>query len=289
MIHPAFRLCILAAITVLAARADQVPIPAMKDNTLYEDPNGLISNGAGQHMFAGSASGSTATIKRRALVAFGVAAHVPSGSTIQSVTLTLHMSRVPMGAQPEMVALHRVLSDWGEGTSNAPLEEGLGAPATPNDATWIHTFYDNRFWTLAAGDFVAAHSAAELVDPLGFYEFASTPETVADVRAWLDDPTQDFGWILIGNEAALRTVKRFDTREHPESARRPLLTVEFIPPPACPGDLNGDGFTDLADLGILLADFGCTPPGPCVGDLDGDGDTDLADLGILLADFGCAP
>ena len=56
------------------------------------------------------------------------------------------------------------------------------------------------------------------------------------------------------------------------------------------GDLNGDGYTDLTDLGILLADFGCTtPPGPCVGDLNGDGNTDLADLGILLADFGCAP
>ena len=57
---------------------------------------------------------------------------------------------------------------------------------------------------------------------------------------------------------------------------------------ACPGDLDGDGDTDLADLGILLADFGCTAPGPCPGDLDNDGDTDLADLGILLADFGCA-
>ena len=56
---------------------------------------------------------------------------------------------------------------------------------------------------------------------------------------------------------------------------------------SCPGDLNGDGIVDLADLGILLADFGCVAPGPCPGDLDGDGDTDLADLGILLADFGC--
>jgi hypothetical protein len=54
----------------------------------------------------------------------------------------------------------------------------------------------------------------------------------------------------------------------------------------CPGDINGDGRTDLADLGILLADFGCTAPGPCVGDINGDGRTDLADLGILLADFG---
>jgi hypothetical protein len=65
--------------------------------------------------------------------------------------------------------------------------------------------------------------------------------------------------------------------------------ITGVTPPGCVGDLNGDGRTDLADLGILLADFGCTPPPNCVGDLDGDGDTDLADLGILLADFGCAP
>ena len=65
-----------------------------------------------------------------------------------------------------------------------------------------------------------------------------------------------------------------------------ILVANQLPP--CAGDLDGDGDTDLADLGILLADFGCTG-GMCVGDLDGDGDTDLADLGILLADFGCAP
>ena len=67
-----------------------------------------------------------------------------------------------------------------------------------------------------------------------------------------------------------------------------VLDVELTPM-GCAGDLDGDGDTDLADLGILLADFGCAAPGPCAGDLDGDGDTDLADLGILLADFGCGP
>jgi len=52
-----------------------------------------------------------------------------------------------------------------------------------------------------------------------------------------------------------------------------------------PGDLNGDGCVDQADLGILLADWGCTG-GDCPGDCDGDGDTDQADLGILLAHWG---
>lgn len=53
-----------------------------------------------------------------------------------------------------------------------------------------------------------------------------------------------------------------------------------------PGDLDGDGDVDLADLGIILADYGCTSPPPCAGDADGDGDTDLGDLGVVLANYG---
>jgi hypothetical protein len=52
-----------------------------------------------------------------------------------------------------------------------------------------------------------------------------------------------------------------------------------------PGDLNGDGCVDQSDLGILLADWGCTGGG-CSGDCDGDGDTDQSDLGILLSHWG---
>jgi hypothetical protein len=52
-----------------------------------------------------------------------------------------------------------------------------------------------------------------------------------------------------------------------------------------PGDLNGDGCVDHADLGILLRDWGCSG-GDCPGDCDGDGDTDQGDLAILLAHWG---
>jgi outer membrane protein assembly factor BamB len=52
-----------------------------------------------------------------------------------------------------------------------------------------------------------------------------------------------------------------------------------------PGDLDGDGDVDMADLAILLADWGCTG-GDCPGDVDGDGDTDQADLAVLLANYG---
>lgn len=65
------------------------------------------------------------------------------------------------------------------------------------------------------------------------------------------------------------------------------VVVDFVLPGSegIPGDLDGDDDVDQGDLGILLADWGCTG-GNCPGDCDGDGDTDQADLGVLLANFG---
>lgn len=51
---------------------------------------------------------------------------------------------------------------------------------------------------------------------------------------------------------------------------------------AIPGDIDGDGDVDGADLGTLLAGWGTAGP----SDLNGDGNTDGADLGILLSNWG---
>jgi hypothetical protein len=58
--------------------------------------------------------------------------------------------------------------------------------------------------------------------------------------------------------------------------------------PGCPGDANGDNQVDLADLNLVLANFGTAGPD---GDVNGDGQVDLADLNLVLANFGttCDP
>ena len=195
-----------------------------KDNTLYEyDPaEGDHSNGAGFHFFAGENGMGEL---RRGVLAFDLAGTIPAGSTITAVSLTMNMSMTPAGAKT--VELHKLLADWGEGTSHAPMGEGDGAPATPNDATWRHRFFDSVFWTMQGGDFSATVTASQSVGGVGQYTWSSA-QMVADVQSWLDNPASNFGWLLLGDETAIATAKRFDTRE---SASPPVLTIQFIPGP----------------------------------------------------------
>ena len=64
-----------------------------------------------------------------------------------------------------------------------------------------------------------------------------------------------------------------------------VIVVDGNSNPTCPGDVTGDGATDLADLNAVLGNFGCSDGG-CGGDATGDGATDLADLNAVLAAFG---
>jgi hypothetical protein len=57
---------------------------------------------------------------------------------------------------------------------------------------------------------------------------------------------------------------------------------EILLSPSIPGDLNGDGVVNGADLSILLSGWGL--PGPA--DLDGNGTVGGSDLAILLGSWG---
>lgn len=205
-----------------------VDIGSAKDNTLYENLEGSLSNGAGNHFFAGKSGNTTGASIRRGLLAFDIAGNIPAGSTINSVTLNLNMSRTVSGNVD--VTLHKVLADWGEGTSHASGEEGGGAQATPGDATWVFSFFTSTLWTNLGGDFSATASASQSVNALGMYTWGSTPEMVADVQDWLDNPANNFGWLVMGDEVGASSAKRFDTRENTTPANRPVLTVNYTPP-----------------------------------------------------------
>lgn len=200
---------------------ETVALTPTKDNTIYEGTTNLLSNGQGDHFFAGKNGNGLAV---RGLLAFDVASSLPPSATIVSVTLQLNASTPKSGAKT--VTLHRVLADWGEGTSDASRGEGGGAAATTDDATWVHTFFDTVQWTTPGGDFVATPSAAITVDDNRLYTWSS-PEMVADVEEWIAEPSSNFGWLLQGDEDTTGGAKRFDSRDNATAVNRPRLTITF--------------------------------------------------------------
>jgi len=200
-----------------------------KDNTMYEE--GDFSNGKGEYIFAGDNVGGETPPPdaRRALLAFPVPGSIPANAVVDSVRLRLRLSRTLAGTYA--VALHRATADWGEGLSDASFEEGAGAAALTDDATWTHSFFNTVTWTTGGGDFEPIASAQQSVGSLGFYTWSSAQMT-ADVQAWLDTPAANFGWVLVGDETVVAggTAKRFDSRENSTAANRPKLTVYYTVP-----------------------------------------------------------
>src|SRR4051812_2316308 len=114
-----------------------VAITPSADNSLFQD-NTTGSDGAGTTLFAGVTAGHTRTASpRRALMKFDIAANVPAGAHIDSVTLQLHDIRNANTGQTLAFGIYPLSASWGEGTSQST---GRGAQASANDATWADRF-----------------------------------------------------------------------------------------------------------------------------------------------------
>ena len=204
------------------ALSETISIVASRDATLIEHAMGDLANGSGPALFAGRTGQKKASI-RRALVYFDLENVLPPHAKVKRVFLTLHLT--PSNASPAEIALYRVKNEWGEGASFSA--GGSGAPAEVGDATWLHAFYTDQFWALAGGYFVDTPSATTLVNDTDFYTWQSSRRLVRDVRKWLRHPDRNHGWILVGDESASRTAKRFDSRESAVEEYRPVLTIEY--------------------------------------------------------------
>lgn len=241
---------LLTAGLALAASASAQSFGADRDNTIYEAPSGAgQSNGLHPGLFAGNTSAGDA---RRALIRFDLSS-IPAGATITSVELRLWVTSHPLGViELHPVAVHRVTSDWGEGTSNSGGAGGIGAAATSGDATWDNAIEPSTAWGTPGGDFVAAASDTQNVGVTSTRATWSGAGLIADVQGWVDQSFANHGWILIGEEVVTRTARRFGSREHPLTTRQPVLVVGYAPP-------SSVSFCDASDGS--LASCPCANPG----------------------------
>jgi len=224
-----FALSLLLSLPAVRCQTTTVVLAPTQDATLYQDPAGLLANGAGQYLFAGT---NGIGLARRALLQFDIAAAVPIKARIVDVQLRLVASR-SSAAAPTLASLHRATTGWSEGSSVAGSGEGGGGPAVAGDATWTHAVLPTVLWNQAGGDFAAEVSSATLMPPLGPFAFGKTVRLIADVQDWLDGRLPNHGWLLRTDEVNSNTSRRIDSRQNNDpNGVRPELVISYLPPGA---------------------------------------------------------
>jgi uncharacterized repeat protein (TIGR01451 family) len=232
--------------------AETVTNRPVADACLFEPaPNNNL--GGSDHVAAGTIRTGTGP-RTRALYRFDLT-NIPTNAVVTSARATFRVVRIPPNPVTSAFGLHRMLQSWSEGT-RAGLQ---GAAARAGDVTWNRRAAPATTWAapggLAGQDYAAAASATTEVAGLGVYTFASGPELVADVQAWVQDPGNNFGWIMITqSEAVFLTARRFATREQRSAGNIPTLIVEYtIPPPLIPPSITAQPESRTVELGLGVA------------------------------------
>ena len=211
-------LTILPGISVLSQTVE-VEIGTSIDNTMFKDLE--LSNGIGEYFFAGTTKDG---VVKRALVMFDLAESVPEGVTVDSAILVLKPTKVKPGSTS--INVHMLTTEWGEGTSKAEDGDGKGAAATTNDATWAFAKFNTHPWIKSGGDYALEASATSTVRTGNDAVYSSILIT-ANVNFWLANPSNNYGWILIGDEFSTSTSAKFGSRDNIDPLFWPLLKLYY--------------------------------------------------------------
>ena len=257
-------------------RSEEVTLFPNQDASLYEEAI-TNENGIGLNLFAGLNGGGDA---RRSLLSFDIAASLPSDALVTGVTLTLTADQV--GAPTvDTFGLHPVTRAWQEGRVR-PSREGRGEAGDGSGASWSSTGLES--WSFGGGDFLETASASVLIGDVGTYTWETNDQLVADVQGWLDDPSSNFGWALVGSEVDNQSAKRFFSSENELESIRPTLQLEFeILAETLQGDFDGDGELLAADVN-LLCEAVQSGQNASAFDLNADGAVDLEDQRVWVED-----
>jgi len=178
-----------------------------KDNSIYSE-NVDNSNALGK-LYSGATCSNN---DRRALMQFDIS-NIPSNAVITDARLTVNVDNVSNNIPGSSVyGLYRVTTEWGEGTSTAT---GQGAAATNGDATWNNAMSGSQGWMAPGGDVVQTASATQSFSAsTGDQVFANASGLVDDIQRWVDGTSDNFGWMLIGDESVACSARRMGSKDH---------------------------------------------------------------------------
>lgn len=204
-----------------------VELMPVADTTLFE-LNADANFGAEDQLIVGAVAKNAPHHRARLLMQFDLSA-VPPGAVVTNVTLQLKVLKENGGEPAAGMEIHPMLVSWAEGDRMGMQ----GTSALPGQSTWNSRAHSQAAWSIPGGqagsEFGSSTSSAVGLDGPGSYQFPVSPALIADVQSWVDSPTTNFGWIVLGtDESIVASARRVASRE--SSSGRPLLTVGYTRP-----------------------------------------------------------
>lgn len=187
----------------------------------------------------GGTFGNTSTVRdQRMLIRVDISSIASSREAIGGSLLVVGRPNTVVANSDFTVELHRVTTDWVEGAVTSPPTGGDGNVAV----SWSDSdgFDNPGDWTNDGGDFgstpidtfdvAAGTTSSSRFDML--FDLGSA-EGLDALNDWIDDPAQNFGFLLriVADDDSVDN--RIDVRnvETGVTGQRPVLTVETIPEP----------------------------------------------------------
>ncbi len=196
-----------------------------------------------------------------------------------------------------------------DGSDVGPASDIPGPPGfttTSFRGAWFVPMFTKAFAAIKSGDatwevFVGrithtgmlsgrlATSITEVAVP-GFRNIAGDIVTEAELATGQGIFTTDVNGLTLFNAAAGTGGYAWVAKQQPVAIGATMYTVsdiylQFVLFP-CPGDADGNNAVDLADLNLVLFNFGSAVAPGTNGDVDGDGFVGLQDLNLVLFNFG---
>jgi hypothetical protein len=176
-----------------------------------------IDYGSEPSLVSGALGSRAQSEVRRTLLRFDLSA-IPAGAAVSSATLKMTVVMVPLSPVNSTFDIRRVLQSWSEGGVSWNSRSGAGTPWQVPGA-------------IGSADSSSTPSSFVAVGAANFttYTFPSMSGLVADVQGWVDNPSSNFGWLLISeNEVSPETARRFGAREDP--THMAVLTINYSLP-----------------------------------------------------------
>ncbi len=211
-------------------------------DTLYEA--GALSDSNGSYITVGENGARRGpTNNDRGLIKFNISSAIPAGSTINGALLTMTVDDT-QSTISQSVGLYPMTKPWADNSTStvgsSAGHEGGGFVANNGDATWADQVYNTNTslavpWSMLpiGGSnlpFSSTPDSSTNVTTAASYQWS---DLATEVQNWLDHPSTNFGWIVIGAEnlspmdTGPGTTLHFDSSK---STAPPMLMVNYTPP-----------------------------------------------------------